>query len=232
MINFKNLPKNPFLWTLIFVSLVFAFSPGLFAQVVTDFDSDSLEGWRAVGDGVFYFEAGTGNPGNCMRVDDDATGSLLIALAPAIFLGDWSAATASDSITADIFLHFINGSPFTPGWIFRISGPGGTATALQGASTPPYDVWTHFSIARFSAQWSIQQGNWQALTQHVSMLEILVEYITGDEYVRLDNPTLTFTPTIANVTPPIYSEFDQGSWEGWTFVNTGSVTIQSSGGNP
>ena len=117
-------------------------------QVTSTFDTaDSLEGWRAVGDGVFYFETGTGNPGNCMRVDDDATGSLLIALSPAIFLGDWSVATASDSLTADIFLHFINGSPFTPSWIFRISGPGGTATALQGANTPPYDVWSHFSVS-------------------------------------------------------------------------------------
>ncbi len=219
--------------TLLIVS-IFLFPIFLFSQVTTSFDTpDSLEGWRAVGDGIFYFEQGTGNPGNCMRVDDDASGNLLFALAPAKFLGDWSAASEADSISADIFLHQMNGSPFNPDWVFRISGPGGSAVTLQGAAyAPPSDAWTHFSAPLDSTQWTIQQGNWQAILQHVSMLEILTEYITGDEYVRLDNPALTFTPGISDVVPPVYTEFDDGSWEGWSFINTAGVSIQSSGGNP
>ncbi|MBD3225321.1 MAG: PKD domain-containing protein [Caldithrix sp.] len=206
----------------------------LVAQVTTTFDTaDSLENWRAVGDGNFYFEAGNGNPGNAMRVDDDATGNLLFAVAPGKFLGDWRNATPSDSLTADIFLHRIGGSAFTPDWVFRISGPGGQAIALQGSEfSPPSDEWTHFAVALDSTQWTVEEGNWQDLMEHVTMLEILTEYITGDEYVRLDNPALSFTPEVSDVAPPIYSEFDDGSWEGWSFVNTGGVSIENSAGNP
>jgi len=40
----------------------FVFSLRLSAQVITNFDGDSLEGWRAAGDGQYYLEIGTGNP--------------------------------------------------------------------------------------------------------------------------------------------------------------------------
>ena len=233
MINFKNLPKNPFLWTLIFVSLVFAFSPGLFAQVVTDFDSDSLEGWRAVGDGQYFLEMGTGNPGNCMRIDDDATGEILIAIAPSKFIGDWSSAGVGDSITADIFLHQLSGTPIVPAWIFHIRGPGGQAQALEGSVYQPTpDIWNHFSVPLDSNFWTVSEGNWNDLISHITLLEVMAEFISGNEYVRLDNITLTFTPTSIPVFPPIYSEFDHNSFEGWTFHNTAGVNIQSSGGNP
>ncbi len=216
---------------LLFLHFVFAVS---FAQVFSTFDTaDTLEGWRAVGDGDYTYEIGMGNPGNCMRIDDDATGNLLYALAPSKFLGDWSAADKEDSVMADIFLHNYGGSYFNPAFIFRISGPGGQAIALTGADyQPPADTWKHFSAALDSAQWTIQKGTWKGLFKQVAMLEILTEFITGDEYVLLDNPSLTFTPAISVVTPPVYSEFDDGSWDGWTFSNTGSVSIQSSGGNP
>ncbi len=68
--------------------------------------------------------------------------------------------------------------------------------------------------------------------QQVSMLEILTEYVNGDEYVRLDNVALSFTPALPQIVPPLYSEFDQGSFEGWTFVNTAGATVPASGGNP
>jgi PKD repeat protein len=206
----------------------------LLAQIFTSFDTaDSLEGWRAVGDGNYLYEIGTGNPGNCMRINDDASGNMLYAIAPLKFTGNWSAADVNDSLTAGIFLHQINGSPFTPAWIFRLSGPGGKAIALTGASyQPPLDTWRHYAVSIDSSQWTIQEGNWLALLQHVTLLEIVVEFITGDEYVRLDNVALSFTPTIVPVMPPIYSEFDNQNFEGWTFVNTGGASLQSSGGNP
>ncbi len=205
-----------------------------FTQITSTFDTaDTLDGWRAVGDGSYSYEEATGNPGNCMRIDDDATGNLLFALAPSKFLGDWSIGTTDDSLTADIFLHNYGGSYFAPEFIFRISGPGGRAIALSGSAyEPPTDTWVHFAVGLDSTQWNVQQGSWKALIKQVSMLEILTEYITGDEFVRLDNPTLSFSPAISVVTPPVYSEFDDGAWDGWTFSNTGSVSIQNSGGNP
>lgn len=217
------------------IAAVFIFIPSLLcSQVISTFDTaDSLENWRAVGDGSFSYETGTGNPDACMRVDDDATGNLLIALAPAKFLGEWSNASDMDSLTVDIFVHLLGGSPFNPDWIFRISGPGGSAIALEGSDyNPPLDEWTHYAVPIDSTEWTIQQGHWEDILQHVTMLEVLAEFINGDEYVRLDNPSLSFTPNITEVSPPIYSEFENQDWGGWSFVNTGSVSIQSNDGNP
>ena len=100
------------------------------AQVFTDFENDSLDGWRSEGDGSYYLEASAGNPGNCMRVDDDATGELNIAIAPLPFTGDWSAADSTDSLSADVYISLINGSQLVDQWAFRINGPGGSATSL------------------------------------------------------------------------------------------------------
>lgn len=206
----------------------------VFAQVFSSFDTpDSLEGWHAEGDGVFYLEVGTGHPGNCMRVDDDATGSDIYAIAPLKFIGNWSIATQTDSLTADIFLHQISGSPISPPWIFRISGPGGKAIALSGASYQPMaDTWSHFAVSLDSNEWTIQEGDWISLLEHITLMEVRAEFINGDEYVRLDNIGLSFTPLINVVLPPIYSEFDSQSFEGWAFVSTGGASVQSSGGNP
>src|SRR4030042_89312 len=204
------------------------------AQVSSSFDTpDSLESWKVIGDGVYSFDPGTGNPGNCMRIDDDATGNYVCAVAPLKFTGSWSIANVPDPLTADIYLHQINGSPYAPIWIFRISGPGGRAVALSGPSyQPPLDTWKHYVVSLDSSQWTIQEGNWMNLLQQVTLLEVLVEFITGDEYVHLDNVNLSFTPVAIPVLPPIYSEFDQQDFEGWTFNNTGGASLQGSGGNP
>jgi PKD repeat protein len=206
----------------------------LSAQVSSGFDtSDSLEGWRAVGDGDYFYEIGTGNPGNCMRINDDATGNMLYAIAPLKFTGNWSNAGVGDSLTADIFLHLVNGTIFNPSWIFRISGPGGKAIALTGsAHQPTPETWKHYAVNIDSSHWTIQEGNWTDLMEHVTLLEVVVEFVTGSEYVRLDNVILTFTPLIVPVMPPVYTEFDNQNFEGWTFVNTGGASLQNSGGNP
>jgi len=75
-----------------------------FTQVISDFEIDT-DNWHSEGDGNYYWEAATGNPGGCFRVDDDATGDWNNAFAPVKFLGDWSAATTTDYLTADVFLH-------------------------------------------------------------------------------------------------------------------------------
>jgi hypothetical protein len=226
--------KSAVLKVILFYIFLAGNSPTLFSQVISNFDTaDSLEGWRVVGDGVYYWESGTGNPGNCMRIDDDATGNYIFAIAPLKFIGDWSNVNTNDSLTADIFLHLINGSPTGPPWIFRISGPGGRAIALTGTSYQPVqDVWFHYAVSLDSTQWTVQEGSWIALLPHITLLEVLVEFINGDEYVRLDNAGLSFTPVTKPVLPPIYSEFDNQDFEGWTFLNTGGASLQSSGGNP
>lgn len=222
------------LLTILFYVLLTEISAPLLAQVFSSFDTaDSLEGWHAVGDGVSYLESGTGNPDNCMRIDDDATGNIIYAIAPLKFVGNWSVSTPTDSLTADIFLHRLSGSPTGPSWIFRISGPGGKAIALVGTSYQPVqDSWTHYAVSLDSTQWTIREGTWSSLLPHITLLEMMAEFINGDEYVRFDNIGLSFTPLITPVLPPIYSTFDNQSFEGWYFVNTGGASIQTSGGNP
>lgn len=218
----------------LFCFLLGAIAVPLPAQVFSSFDTpDSLEGWHAVGDGFSYLESGTGNPGNCMRIDDDATGNYVFAIAPLKFVGSWSMATQTDSLIADIFLHRLSGSPTGPPWIFRISGPGGKAIALTGTTYQPVqDNWTHYAVSLDSTQWTVQEGQWSSLLEHIILLEVMAEFINGDEYMRLDNIGLSFTPLITPVLPPIYSTFDNQSFEGWYFVNTGGASIQTSGGNP
>jgi PKD repeat protein len=232
-----NLYKNVFQYlisgAIIFLSLFLLFPLSLNAQVFTDFDTDSLEGWRVVGDGQYFLEIGSGNPGNCMRVDDDVTGLILKAIAPPKFIGDWSGAGSADSIAADIFLHQISGSSLALEWIFQISGPGGKAHTLSGGGNQPaLDVWTHYSVPIDSNFWTISEGNWNDLISDIDLLEVKAEFISGNEFVRLDNISLSFSPVIIPVMPPVYSEFDQGSFDGWTFNNTAGVSLQSSGGNP
>lgn len=93
------------------------------SQVTSDFESD-IEGWYSEGDGDYLWEIGTGNPGNNFRVNDDATGDINLSYAPVKFLGNWSNATTSDYISADIFLHQNSGSYIENNFVFQIEGPG------------------------------------------------------------------------------------------------------------
>ena len=77
-------------------SFVFLFAIIGKTQVTSNFDYD-LEGWVAEGDNYYYYETGQGNPGNCLRINDYATGEVNMAIAPGKFLGDWSAATNTGS---------------------------------------------------------------------------------------------------------------------------------------
>ena len=212
---------------IIFVS-IFAGISG--AQIDTDFELDSLNNWHSEGDGRYYLEANTGNPGNCMRIDDDATGATNLAIAPVMYLGNWSAADTTDSLTADVFVSLINGTLTSNLWAFRISGPGGSATSP--GITPVLNEWTHVAVSLDSAQWNLTAGTWQELLAHVSHFEVRAEYVNGDEFVRLDNIGLTISPVIVPIIPPVLSDFEKGSYEGWSFEQVGGTSIPTSGGNP
>jgi len=212
------------------VTCIFIMSSLSSAQVFTDFENDSLDGWRSEGDGSYYLEANSGNPGNCMRIDDDATGELNIAIAPLPFTGNWSAADSSDSLMTDVFISLINGSQLTDQWAFRISGPGGSATSR--GITPPLGQWHHIAVALDSSQWLMTSGSWQALMSYVYHLEVRAEYINGDEFVRLDNLGLSFSPVPVKITPLVLSDFEKGVYEGWTFEQSAGTSIPTSGGNP
>ena len=225
---FLWMPAIPVLWMLVI--------PGPWtlatAQVSTDFE-DGLDGWTAVGDGQFYLEEGTGNPGNAMRIDDDATGNMLYAIAPGHYLGNWSQATPTDSLYYDVYLNRISGNFISTARIFSISGPGGRAWGLLGSTyNPPDQQWRRYVISLNPDDWVMQSGTWEDLIQNVTLLELTAEFIVGPEFVRLDNIGMTFSPQVTIASTDIQSTFDHGSFEGWYFVDAGPATVQSTGGNP
>ena len=200
------------------------------AQIITSFENDSLDGWRSEGDGKYYLEAGVGNPGICMRIDDDATGDTNLGIAPFQYVGNWAAADTSDSIMVDIFVSKISGTLISDPWLFRISGPGGSA--ISPGVTPGLEEWEHFSVPLDSSVWKQTSGTWQDLMAYVNHMEVRGEFINGDEFVRLDNIELSFSPKIVPVNPPVLSDFEGGTYEGWAMESSGGVSIPTSGGNP
>jgi len=82
------------------------------------------------------------------------------------------------------------------------------------------------------ANWNVLEGTWAGILQQVNEIIVRMEYINGDEWNRLDNVYLSFTPVVIPVQPVICSDFEEGNYDGWSFTGTGSVSNQSSGGNP
>lgn len=201
-----------------------------FAQVISTFDTDT-DNWHSEGDGDYYWETANGNPGGCFRVDDDATGDWNNAFAPVKFLGNWSSAASSEYVSADIFCHKINGNYTTGTYVFKIKGPGGEATAVNDVQ-PPLDGWNTYTVYFDPANWTLVSGTWNLLLEQVTELVVRAEYIVGDEYVRIDNVQLSFTPVVIPVEPVVCSDFENGGYDGWSFASTGGVTNQASGGNP
>jgi PKD repeat protein len=201
------------------------------AQIISNFEGGDTDNWHSEGDGDYYWEDATGNPGACFRVDDDATGDWNNAFAPVKFLGNWSAANTTDYVTADIFLHPVATSYGSNIFVFQISGPGGTAKAFIG-SQPPFDTWTTYTAYLDPANWTMVSGDWNLLLDQVNELIVRAEYISGDEFNRIDNVELSFTPVVIPVVPVLCSDFEAVGYDGWSFISTGGVSNQTSGGNP
>lgn len=216
--------------TFLFLSWILISMIG-FSQVVSDFEVDS-ENWHSEGDGSYFWESGTGNPGACFRVDDDATGSMNRAYAPVKFLGDWSAATITDYVSADIYLHDMGGGYVSPNFVFRIVGPGGSAIALNSPiPQPPHDTWTTYSVNLDETMWTIESGTWSGILSHVTAFIVTMEYIGGDEWNLLDNVVLSIAPVAIPIAPGLCSDFESGLFEGWSTIDA-TKTMVNTGGNP
>ena len=216
---------------LVFVVFV-ALSTILNAQVLSDFEGGDVDNWRSEGDGYYKLSVGLGNPGDCLKVHDYATGSMNYAIAPLKFTGDWSSATSTDSLYFDLKVVTSISTYCSDKWVFEISGPGGKAQFTPPDPDPSLNVWTSYSAKFDSLQWAIIEGNWIDILADIDLFRIRAEYISGDEYVLLDNILLSITPIIQPVIPLVITDFEDGTHDGWFFEDTGSVTIESSGGNP
>lgn len=202
------------------------------AAALTDSFDSSSGGWRITGDNAAAWSATGGNPTGCVYVNDLATGDMCYAVAPAPWLGDWSALGASDTLRADLYLHNSSGGAWvTPEYIFRLSGPGGMAHALSGiAYLPPDGVWTTYRVSLTPAAWTLDSGSWTALLADVQSLRLLGEFVTGDEDVRFDNVSLSRAPAHA-FAPCVAADFNDGTLGDWSFANTGGVSNPGGGGN-
>ena len=216
--------KN-FIWSLLII-LIFSI---LLLVEQSDFNL-GLEYWRSEGDGFFSWEPVNGHPTGCFRVDDDATGDINRAFAPNKFLGDWSDADGTGTLSADFDAVF--GGPYlTQTCVFKIKGPGGSAKAIQ-APTPPYDIWITYSVPIESSSWTIIDGTWEAILEDVRSLILAAEFVDGDEYVKIDNVTLSFDPIDLPVQNGVISDFEEIGYDGWYYTNTNSIINQIGGGNP
>lgn len=166
-------------------------------QVISTFDT-GREGWLTLSHNTATWQAGTGNPGGCLRLEDRVIGitHTTVASAPAKFLGDWSLVGPDDSLTFDVWFDNIAGNvPDTTDYRITIAGPGGRAKTLTGAAAiPPESLWTSYSIPLDPGAWVVVSGTWEDLIEDVRSIYFLGEYVTGVEVVKLDNVRLTITP--------------------------------------
>jgi hypothetical protein len=202
-----------------------------FSQVSTTFDTD-LEGWQVTGDNSAAWEPDTGDPNGCLSVNDRVTGAINYAVAPVKYHGDWSNMTATDSImTGMYFRNTSGGGALSVPYIFRIAGPGGAAHTLEGAAYyPAQNVWNYYTVSLDANDWVIETGDWNDILSTVNSLRIMGEFVNGGEIVRLDNVSLSSTPSYVFV-PCLSDRFDTAGTGDWSFQDTGGASNPGSAGN-
>ena len=218
--------------SLVVLAVVLAVSGrSAYAQVTSTFDLN-LDGWRVTGDNNAAWEATTGNPDGCLSVNDLAIGALNYIIAPPKYHGDWSGMSISDTLSAQIYLLNTSGrAPITSFNIFRIAGPGGAAHALSGPTYyPGSDVWTTYSVPLDENEWVIETGTWADIISSVNSVRIMGEFVDGDEIVRLDNVSLSGTPSVVFV-PCVSDDFNTAGTGDWSFQDTAGATNTGSKGN-
>ncbi len=171
-------------------------APVAHAAVVTDF-STGFEGWTSSDSTGLSWQSAGGNPGGFVGFTDlgPADGGQLIA--PAAYLGDWSAADGVGSLSLDMILFDLGtGVPFTTPTVI-ISGPGGSASWSGPVPTGTFG-WTNFVASVSVGSWSVSSGAWLALLANVTELRVNISAatstaspgeVTGVDNIILQVPT-------------------------------------------
>ena len=174
---------------LFLAALVFAVAPtdaaAIVAPVSSSFDSDA-DGWTGDNPGEFFWDPSGGNPDGFLHFDDAAP-SGGIAIAPAKFLGNWSALDGVGQIRYDHRVIDAGAHTASHERVIFLSGPGGSAQWLgpfvcpgQGCSTS----WETFTAPLDESEWNVTSGSWAALLADVTDLRI-----QGDHYTSISLPT-------------------------------------------
>ena len=205
------------------------------AQVISDFEDGNISFWGIEGDGSLALETTNGNPGNSLRVDEPANGTINYVIADPLLSGDWSAATSNDSLFFDLYAHNLSNGTLLDNegyYLVELRGPGGIANALINW-VPQFDQWQHVGLALNSPDWTTISGTFTGVLSSVEMIRIRAEFISGDEYVLLDNVGLTLSPGVLVQEDLKCSTFDAtDGFDGWNFQNTGNISVNTVIGNP
>ena len=196
-------------------------------QVSTTFDTD-LDGWTVQGDNTHFWNPTDGNPGGCLEVPDNAAGPWSTAVAPGKFLGNWRDLTPSDSLMYDVLYLPTVAANGNPPAVFRITGPHGTA---RFNTSIPDSEWVHVSAPMDSSFWTVESGTWSDILRAVTMLEVAVEYRSGDETVLVDNILLTGAPTAIDLYQACQSWAFESVQSGWIGEGTATTSRQTSNGD-
>jgi len=166
--------------------------------VTSDFDSD-LDGWT----GNIIWSAVDGNPDGYAKLVQTVPAPDDI-VAPAKFLGDWSALDGVGQIGFDhrIFDEGDNADEFYPYSVF-IAGAGGEARWEGPTPTGP-TPWLHFDVPLQSGSWNVESGTWSDLLDDVALLAVRIELVgnttPGYDEAGVDNVTLTPEPSTLALT--------------------------------
>ena len=157
--------------------------------ISSSFDTD-LEGWIVEGDVTsFTHFVGDGNPAPMMLVDEqNASGPIFRAVAPAQFLGDLTLYDEG-TISIDARLVFTGGQVVEQFGITSIFGAGDVAT-LDIAMAQISDDWQTFAATLSAANWGKSQAEWETILSDVTSIEIVIESVGGNETIGFDNPTI------------------------------------------
>lgn len=171
---------------MLFVAMTSVCLPVLGANVYSNFDDGTMQGWVAVGDVEAVSNPGSGgNPDGYLQMVDQVIGDVCWVNAPAEYLGNWHGKAA---LSADLTQVSYSGTQFMT-VEFHISGPGGHYKRVFG-ERPPLGVWRTYGTALDESLWQCVSGSWSALLDNITQLQISIEFITGDETNGLDNVSL------------------------------------------
>jgi len=163
-----------FLTTSIAVSSGFAAEP-LKLPVYSTFDGDA-DGWVSSSTAFQHFP-NAGNPHGCIGLEDIGSDGNW-AVAPAKFLGDWS---ALDEKGALFFDHKVydpgTGNPLEKGdYIVRITGENGAQATWVKEGPEGATPWLSFRVPIRQSKWTLEDGTvWAELLANVTKLEIKME---------------------------------------------------------
>lgn len=178
--------------TLLAAAASTALATSALAFAESSFDTD-LDGWTCAEPAACSWLATGGNPGGHLH-SGDIDGVFDFAIAPAKFLGSWTALDGTGTLRFDHRLFSVDVVNFFGDYFVEIIGPGGTARWTASGPNGPTD-WVSLAAPIQESAWNVTSGSWVALIQEVTELRVVTEVVNGlGDVTGLDNVQLVPEP--------------------------------------